>query len=135
MKKTIIRKERNNALFENIKQNSEGWKIREIYEISPGTPYARGINEKTTYLVHSSIKIKYDSQGILITNPQKIIRKSQFTNEQWAELEQMLQSQQQQSRVEQTTTIPDLTSPFFAVLVISSIALLLWWLILKKKKS
>lgn len=85
------KKEIDQAIFENIKRDSDGWSIKEIYELLPKASFGARV-DKNSMLVHKTLQLRYDDEGFLIYDYRLMAHKNQFTPEQWRELEQITKS-------------------------------------------
>lgn len=102
------------AIFENVKENKEGWSIKKINTVLPrALPYnEKGENEM---LIHQSAEIKYDDEGFLIHDYRRMSYKVGFTDEEWKELEIILKEQHQidGSRQQQDNKVEQLLKGWF----------------------
>jgi hypothetical protein len=74
-----------------IKPNKNNWEVKKILVMNG--IYGRQEND---VLIHKTAKLKYDSEGILIEDLGKIHYKRVFDDEEWTEIENILNEQQEE---------------------------------------
>jgi len=69
------------------------WEVKNV--LTMNGVYGR---QEDTVLIHKSVKLKYDNEGILVWDLGKIHYKNAFADEEWNEIENILDQQEQQQR-------------------------------------